>query len=103
MGLTTTASDDRKTVKIEISGRFDHNLQRQFRSVCEALEAPGPETQVVVDLSETEYIDSSALGMLLVLRNQVGGAKANIELRNPSEEIRTVFSIANIDNLFTVR
>lgn len=58
-------------------------------------------SQINVDLSEADYIDSSALGMLLVLREKVGEA-ANILLIAPTPDVARILSIANFDKLFSI-
>ena len=53
----------------------------------------------MVDLQDAEYMDSSALGMLLQLRDH--GAKAcEVELVNGNQGIREILRIANFDKLF---
>ncbi len=58
---------------IHVEGRFDFNCHQQFRRAYEGA-AAGSYTEYVVDLRGTEYIDSAALGMLLVLRESAGSA-----------------------------
>ena len=47
-------------------------------------------------------MDSSALGMLLLLREFAGGDDADIQLVSPNAEIRNVLDIANFGKLFTI-
>ena len=54
----------------------------------------------VVDLSNTEYLDSSALGMLLLLREHAGGENANIEITQASADVRKILDVANFSKLF---
>ncbi len=55
-----------------------------------------------MDLQETTYLDSSALGMLLLLRDHAGGDKANIEIRNCSPDVKKILSISNFEQLFEI-
>jgi anti-anti-sigma factor len=55
-----------------------------------------------VDLGRTNYVDSSALGMLLLLREHAGGDDANIRIVNANDEIRKILTISNFDRLFKV-
>ena len=98
MALTYSVLDD-KSVKIQISGRFDFNLHKDFRKAYE--EFP-PASKFVVDLAQAEYIDSSALGMLLLLRDHAGGDKASIEITHCSQDIYKVLKIANFHQLFNI-
>ncbi len=100
MSLSTSVSSDQSKFTIEISGRFDFNLHRQFREAYK--EASKVEGEILVDLNGTEYMDSSALGMLLVLRDRSGGDAANISIVNCSDEIKKIFSISNMDQMFKI-
>jgi anti-anti-sigma factor len=56
----------------------------------------------VVDLQATDYMDSSALGMLLVLRERAGGDRAQIRIVNCKPEIRRILDIARFGQLFQI-
>ncbi len=57
-------------------------------------------TEYVVDLRGTEYIDSAALGMLLVLRESAGSATVRITNSRPA--VRKILQIANFNTLFSI-
>lgn len=86
-------------VTIRINGHFGFPVYRQFR---EAYEPAGPARQYVVDLQATDYMDSSALGMLLVLRERAGGERAQIRIVNCKPEIRRILDIARFGQLFQI-
>lgn len=89
--------------RLAISGRFDFDSHRDFRSACdEALQTPGVE-EIELDLSQVEYLDSSALGMLLLLRDKAQTAKIKLALTKCSAFARKIFEVARFDRLFTIR
>ena len=45
---------------------------------------------------------SSALGMLLLLRERAGSDKAEIAITHCNPEIRKIFRISNFDRLFKI-
>ena len=83
---------------IHVEGRFDFNCHQQFRRAYEG--AGGSPTEYVVDLRGTEYIDSAALGMLLVLRESAGSATVRITNSRPA--VRKILQIANFNTLFAI-
>ncbi len=83
---------------IHVEGRFDFNCHQQFRRAYEG--ASGTFTEYVVDLRGTEYIDSAALGMLLVLREWAGSATVRISNSRPA--VRKILQIANFNTLFSI-
>lgn len=54
----------------------------------------------MVDLKETTYMDSSALGMLLLLRDHAGGDNAEVQVVNANSDVRKILAISNFDKLF---
>lgn len=81
---------------ITISGRFDFSCHPEFRAAYAAVLTG---TEVVVDFSGTTYIDSAALGMLLLLRDRVGDPR-HIRLANCKGQPDQVLRIANFHKLF---
>ena len=98
MALVTRISSDGKVVTIDISGGFDFSMHQEFRQVYE--QDPGGTTQYVINLCQTEYMDSSALGMLLLLREHAGGDGANIKIVHCQPEVKKILTIANFQHLF---
>ena len=101
MPVMSTATSDGKVVTICVSGQFNFSEYRNFRDAYQRSLTTGA-SNYVIDLNGTEYMDSSALGMLLVLREQVGAENADIRIINCNAEIRKVFSIAHFDRLFRI-
>lgn len=98
MTLTTKQTDDGQELTICIDGRFDFGLQRDFRASYENIVAK----KIIVDMVNAEYMDSSALGMLLMMREHVGGSKADITLTHCSDDIKTILNVANFHSLFKI-
>ena len=98
MGISMTVSADGTRVTIAVSGKFDFQLYDDFRSSY--AETAGKGMAYTVDLSETEYLDSSALGMLLLLREHAGGDESDIEITGASAEVRKILDVANFGKLF---
>jgi HptB-dependent secretion and biofilm anti anti-sigma factor len=98
MGIRMTTAAGGARVIIAVTGSFDFELYDQFRAAY--ANTAGNGVAYVIDLSETEYLDSSALGMLLLLREHAGGKASNIEIRGASGEIRKLLDVANFSRLF---
>ncbi len=89
-----------KKVTISVSGKFDFQLYDEFRSSY--VETLGSGVQYVVDLTGTDYLDSSALGMLLLLREHAGGEGSRIEISNSSHDVKKILDVANFGKLFAI-
>ncbi|UAW99251.1 STAS domain-containing protein [Halopseudomonas nanhaiensis] len=100
MPIQANLSNDGQVLTIRVSGRFDFGAHQDFR---EAYERSGLTPQrYVVDLQDTDYIDSSALGMLLLLRDHAGGDSAMIQIVHCNPDVRKVFAISNFEQLFAI-
>jgi len=87
---------------VKLSGRFDFNTHREFRGAYEPLVADTSVRSVVVDFSGVDYLDSSALGMLLMLRDKLGGANKDVALTGVRGNVKQVLDIANFGKLFQI-
>lgn len=99
MAISGKVSDGGSSVLINISGRFDFNAHHDFRNIYRNEKSDAAYT---IDMSGTDYIDSSALGMLLLLREHAGNESANISINGCNEDIKKIFAISNFEKLFTI-
>jgi len=100
MSIITEKSEDSKQVTIKIDGRFDFGSHHDFRDAYRGANEAG--TEFVLDMSKTEYMDSSALGMILLLKEHSGTLGGDIKIVNATSEIRNILEIANFDKLFSI-
>ncbi|MET0066469.1 MAG: STAS domain-containing protein [Candidatus Thiodiazotropha sp.] len=100
MSISSEISADESTVTIKVSGRFDFSTHQEFMQAYKAY--PKGEKAFVVDLAQAEYLDSSAMGMLLQLREHSGNAGKNVVLKNGNDAVRDVLTIANFEKLFKI-
>ena len=98
MDISTQSKD--QTATIALSGRFDFQVNRPFREACEAaLKGPGI-TVLDLDLSHIDYMDSSALGMLLLVRERATANNQQVLLSGCKGTVKQILDIANFGRLF---
>jgi anti-anti-sigma factor len=100
MAVTTSKSPDGATLTISISDRFDFSVHRDFRKAYE--QEGGAKSSFIIDLNGAPYMDSSALGMLLQLREYAGNRREAVRVRNAGPAIKDILRIANFDKLMIV-
>jgi anti-anti-sigma factor len=100
MTVDTNISDDGLKVTISVTGRFDFQLYDSFRKAYSDTNGPGAE--YIVDFSKTNYLDSSALGMLLLLREHAGGESSDITISRASGDVKKALGVANFEKIFKV-
>ena len=99
MQVSIVKSDQNTSIKLQ--GRFDFNTHRDFRAAAEStlLEAAN---QLQIDLAGVDYLDSSALGMLLMLRDKAHAVNKTVALVNCRGSVQQVLEIANFGKLFAI-
>jgi anti-anti-sigma factor len=98
--MNVNVNNDQGRARLALKGRFDFTCHRGFKQAYEeALGATGV-SEVVVDMREVDYLDSSALGMLLLLRDKGKAMNKQVSLANCAGTVRDVLRVANFDKLF---
>lgn len=100
MSLVASLSDDGRIFTIQIKGKFDFNLVKDFRASYADIGDGKP--KVVIDLRETEYMDSSALGMLLNMQKSLGSKVDSIRIANCRPQIKKILQISRFDKKFDI-
>jgi len=95
----TVYSNADDTSTITITGRFDVAMDDDFLSCYEDVKAK----TIILDMSDTRYMDESALGMLLLMRERFGGGEGEIILQNCSSEIKALLRKANYQWFFAIQ
>ena len=97
MPVESVLSSDGKTLTISISGRFDFEMVQEFRSAYDHHQG----VNYILDLSATEHMDSSALGMLLNMR-KVLGDDVSISIINCRPQVKKILTISRFDKKFNL-
>jgi anti-anti-sigma factor len=85
---------------IKLAGRLDFAMHQAF-SEAYSSHAPDRVQQYILDMRALTYLDSSALGMLLLLKDHASKT-AKISIINCSKDVSKIFEIANFNQLFEI-
>jgi len=100
--MLITEKTDNQVTRLSLEGRFDFHSHRDFRSAYESVLAKPTIREIVVDFNRVDYLDSSALGMLLLLREKAEAGSKKVKLANLSGAVKQVLEIANFGKLFAI-
>lgn len=96
-----TRTLDQELPIIELEGEVDvytaPQLKQQMISLLE-----GGTQEMLVDLTKVEYLDSTALGVLIGGLKRMREKDGNMVLICPSPRIRRVFEITGLDKIFEI-
>ena len=85
-------------ITIAVTGRMDFACAQAFRTTYRDL--PESISRFEVDLKETEFIDSSGLGMLIDLKRIAGDRLVHISRCAP--HVRRILMISHFDRRFEI-
>jgi HptB-dependent secretion and biofilm anti anti-sigma factor len=95
--IKVTSSEDEMT--LTITGDFNRSMVVPFQ---ETFKSQAKKQRYVVDLKGTQFIDSSAIGALMVLREYAGEGDADITLAHANEDIMYLLTLVKMEYLFTI-
>ena len=101
MTISTSASTDGNILTIHIKGQFFFQTILDFRQAYGS--GHDPHQQFIVDLSETQDIDSAGLGMLLKLRDHATRQGKSVSIMGSNPNLRSLLSRAKFDKLFALK
>jgi len=99
MNLKKILSDNGNVITITIPEKFDFKMHKDFRNTYEDEKSK----TVVLDMGETQYMDSSALGMLLQLKEFTDEHNSKVCISNANSSISQIIKIAHFDKLFNIK
>lgn len=100
MGIKVQVLREKNQLIISISERFDFSLHQVFRDSY--IDVESNNTEYILDLSLTSYMDSSALGMILLLKDHAESNSGSVIIRKPSETVNKILEIAQFHKLMKI-
>lgn len=93
---TEVNATDEATI-IHVRGEIDMTTAGRLRDAIEP--HMGPKQTIILDFSEVEFMDSSALHVLVQARGQLTENGGSLILRNPSHAAHRVLTVAGASDL----
>jgi anti-sigma B factor antagonist len=99
--MSFQTSKQNGVVVVDVDGQLIvGNRQELKQKVLDELE--GGERKFLIDFSNTGYIDSSGLGVLVSLSKKIREQGGELRLANLNEDLRTLFELTKLDTLFNI-
>ncbi|MGD2163117.1 MAG: STAS domain-containing protein [Anaerolineales bacterium] len=91
--------EHKRVVVVSVSGRIDSATAGEFEDVLNEFTQHG-KNNLVLDLSEVDFISSAGLRVLVTARKAVKSAGGEIVFADSSEQVIETLEIAGLDVLF---
>jgi HptB-dependent secretion and biofilm anti anti-sigma factor len=88
------------TKNITIPERFDFSAHQQFTTEYEACIGDPAIKIISLDFSRVSYLDSSALGMMVLLHRKSLASNKKVTINNATGTAKDILDMANFQNLF---
>ncbi|MGP0595096.1 STAS domain-containing protein [Nitrospira sp. T9] len=98
--MNVTQEKSENVVVVHLSGRFDFGVRKIFKdSLGEAMKEELP---IVLNFGEVSFVDSSALGILVIAHQTLKSKKIPLSLVNPQPYVRQVLDLANVAKMIPI-
>lgn len=85
---------------IRLPSRFDYAYHRQFGDIYGPLLLNPDVKEIVLDFSKVEYLDSSALGMMVLLQKKCSAENKKNKIKGARGATEEILKMANMQKLF---
>jgi anti-sigma B factor antagonist len=86
---------------IAVAGELDLFTAPELRSRLNEMIDRGAR-ELIVDLSETEFVDSTGLGVLIAVYKRMQSAGGELVIVDERDNILSAFRVAGVDQLLTI-
>jgi anti-sigma B factor antagonist len=100
MGFSQTKGRGGVTV-VAVDGQLIVGNRHELKDMIQAALDRG-ERKLLVDFSQTGYIDSSGLGALVSISKRIREASGELRLAGLNDDLRSLFELTKLDTLFTI-
>lgn len=85
----------------EVTLKVTPNLKHEMMKALEQAAQNGV-NEIVVDLSDTSFMDSTGISSLVVLRKRSKEMGVDMRLVNPSQQVRKILSLVQLTQYFNI-
>ncbi len=103
MQISSTKSSAEGKIVLQLTGRFDFSARHVFKEAYTPLLQPSPEKTIEINMAGVEYLDSSSLGMLMLLSEKASEVGKSISLTHPNTTVSQILDIANIGKVPNIK
>ncbi len=83
------------------SGSLDVAVQGDFKDKLLGIIDSGSD-DIVLDLSEVVFVDSSCLGTLVALTKKIREKDGDLKMTRLNDDVRSIFQITRLDKIFEI-
>ena len=102
LDFTFSAARTDDTVVVTLTGQFDMAATFTLEPELERLTRETATSALVVDMDRVEFIDSSALGLVLATQQRLQTEDVRFEVANPSTPVRRLLELTGVGDALPI-
>jgi HptB-dependent secretion and biofilm anti anti-sigma factor len=84
---------------ISLPSRFDYGYHKPFYDACTEYLNKDEINEIILDFTHVEYMDSSALGMLVMIHKKTSNAMKKVKIKGARGATDEILKMANIQKI----
>lgn len=92
-----------KEGRIILVGVFDFSVHNDVRKIINETLSKEEIKNIIVDMAGVSFMDSSAIGLLLLLNEKAQADGKSVTVINCRDTIREIFSIGGFDKILSIQ
>ena len=84
-----------QTATLKLEGGFTYTQRKLFQETVKNLSSKNVE-HIIIDLAQVAFLDSAALGLLMITHRQLLADKRKLFLAYPQATVRQIIELANL-------
>jgi anti-anti-sigma factor len=101
--MQVSVSLNKDAAVVRLVGSFDCKTHRQFLDATKPVLANADVKELLLDLTDVERLDSSALGLMLVTRDEAKRKGKTVSLKGAKGVTKRAIDMAHFELLFTFK
>ena len=93
--MTITEEIQDRTATLKLEGGFTYTQRRLFQETLRNLSLKNIE-HIIINLAQVSFLDSAALGLLMITHRQLLADKRKLSLAHPQATVRQIIELANL-------
>lgn len=98
--MQITTRNDHGTCNVVLSGQFTFSDNAEFRTILDKIGDMAIK-HLVFDMAKVDFVDSAALGMLLLAHDEAKKYNKSLLLAGVQGQVKRVFDMALFDKIFS--
>lgn len=103
MSLEITATADGQNRRLSVAGEVDVSCADELRAAIDAQIAAGVPGELVIDLAEVPYIDSTGIGVLVGAAHRVAEAGGTLAVARLQRNVERVLGLLGVQADLNIR